>query len=593
MGNSVLTDLDGESIVLNDTDLPISEVADALQLSNPLIASMVRWSSNTQPVHADYMYSGEGGGGDGVGGSNTRAGGLFDRDRYVTPRKIYDQMRLAQSAICDDVVDGFLETTESLAFGGISMWSEDEDEQDVWNQIAADLDLDGRLREIWRELATCSQVYIATWWGQKSFKVRGQTDAGNARRRRFDNLQVPMAMTILDPLKVAPVGQFVFGQERLAYVASRDEADAFDQVLLGGAAAAADPIVSRIIMGRYNPPKAEQRELAEAGLTDTKNLFLMNPAFVFRHTATRPGYKRFADVRMKSVFELLDLKNALRQMERSHLLGASSFIILIKKGTDQLPAKPAEIENLQANVRTIARVPVIVGDHRLTIEIITPKVDNTLKPERHNTIDGRITARLFGMFVLGNYHAGGGSDDSVKLTRVVASGMESRRHMIMRTLESKLWQRVVDRNEQLKEQPKLRFHPKRIALNFDNAWASFLLDIRATGDLSRDTLLNEFDFNQEDEAVRREREAERYDDIFQTQIPGAPASITAPGTEGEKVAPAGKGTVTPPGGRATTDPKSPAQKRAGRQGGGNRSGGGAAPGSGQGQPARNPRKKSD
>src|SRR4051794_17889896 len=60
-----------------------------------------------------------------------RAGNLFERDRYVTPANIYEQMKLAYRAIeDDDVVSGVLESTEALAFGKVSFYADDEDEED-------------------------------------------------------------------------------------------------------------------------------------------------------------------------------------------------------------------------------------------------------------------------------------------------------------------------------------------------------------------------------------------------------------------------------------------------------------------------------
>ena len=125
---------------------------------------------------------------------------------------------------------------------------------------------------------------------------------------------------------------------------------------------------------------------------------------------------------MKSIFELLDLKSQLRQMDRVHLIGGTNFIIVVTKGTDQHPAKPQEIANLQAQVRTVARLPVLVGDHRLQVEIVTPKMDMTLKAERYNSIDSRITGRLYLTMVSGAYQAGTTGDDSIKLTKVIAAG---------------------------------------------------------------------------------------------------------------------------------------------------------------------------
>jgi hypothetical protein len=64
---------------------------------------------------------------------------------------------------------------------------------------------------------------------------------------------------------------------------------------------------------------------------------------------------------------------------------------LIRKGTDQLPGKPEEIDQLKAQVTTVARVPIIIGDHRLSVEIVTPKTDNTLNGDKYAAIDSRIT----------------------------------------------------------------------------------------------------------------------------------------------------------------------------------------------------------
>ena len=136
-------------------------------------------------------------------------------------------------------------------------------------------------------------------------------------------------------------------------------------------------------------------------------------------------------------------------MDRAHLIGATNFIILVKKGSDQRPAQPGEVDRLQTQVRTLARVPVIVGDHRLSIEIITPKTDTTLQPERYNGLDARITARLYQMFMTGNYSAGAKGDDSIKLARVVARGLEGRRHMLRPSIERHILRPTFAANAQL------------------------------------------------------------------------------------------------------------------------------------------------
>jgi hypothetical protein len=335
----------------------------------------------------------------------------------------------------------------------------------------------------------------------------------------------------------------------------------------------------------YEPDPVERRMLSEDGMSPDR-LFLLNPQNVFRYASTRSQYKRFADVRMTSVFEILDMKAQLRAMDRAHLIGGTNFIILVKKGSDAHPGKPAEIAALQAQWRTMARVPVIVGDQRLSIEIVTPKLDMTLNPEKYNGLDARLTARLYQMFMTGNFAAGAKSDDSVKLAKVVARGLESRRHMIRNAVEKHILRPTYAFNDQFTTMPELRFHPKRIALDFDPTFATFLLDLRDRGDLSRESILEEVDFDQLTEWRRRKNEKAKFDDVFETTVP-----YSDPKAQPNPAKHAGSPTSGPPAkvGSPTmkADPKS-----AGRRLGGNKGGGGAAPGTGQGQAPKNELKKS-
>lgn len=489
----------------------------------------------------------------------TRNGSIFERDRYVTPGGVFDQYRVAlRAAEHDDVVSGVLESTEGLAFSKMTMEAEEQDQEDIWNQIAKTLDLDSRMREMWHELFIYSQCVVAMYWGTKTFTVRGRTKNDVRRKKKF-RVRVPLGMTMLDPFKVVPVGNFFFNKEKLAYLADDDEVDSINGVLSG---AEEDPFIKEIISRPYELTDRDKKMLTDHGITDrrsTDRIFLLNPKNVFRHCDTRSQYQPWPNLRMKAVFELLDLKNQLRQMDRAHLIGGTNFIVLIKKGTDERPATQKELNALTGYARTLARVPMLVGDHRLSVEIITPNQDYTLRPEKYNAIDARITARLYQMFMTGNFAAGAKGDDSLKLARVVARGLESRRHMIKRTLERNVWQAIVDTNpDTFDDIPDLRFTPKRIALDFDNNLATFMQYLADRGDVSRDTLLSEFDFDQDEEARKRKREDESgMDKVFQTAVPfSSPASQP----------------FAPKGGPAAGPSQSP--RSAGRTRGGNRNGGG-------------------
>lgn len=593
-------DADGEgSVVINGSDFSTSMVADSIEREHPEVASMIRWG---RQVH------------------RSRRGGLLERDKYVTPEGMYDQMRVAQDAArTDDVVSGFLETTEALAFSRMSVQSLDEDEEDIWAQIMEDIDLDSRIREMWREMSIVSQFYVGVWWGVKDYQVRGRDrKTGVKRKKQFKRLRVPIGLTLLDPMKIVPVGNFMFRQENLAWAAKREEASYFDNVLTG---MEQDETIKRLIKSKYQSSEIEQMRLGRLGIGPSE-LYLLNPDNVYRETGTRPDYEPFADVRLKSIFDLLDLKALLRELDRAMLLGATNFIVLIRKGSEHMPAKQAELSALQASVRSMSQLPVIVGDHRLEIDIITPKLDTTLTPEKYNTLNASITARLFQLLNTGNFATGAKGDDSIKLARVIARGLEARRGLLRRSIDRQILYKIYERNEQFTEIPRLEFHPKSVAIDFDPGLAAYLMDLLDRHAISRGTLLEQIDLEEEDEARVIQREQEFYDSIFNPltplqdptqqqdftvknakldqehqveqlniqqehemkqkeidhkqaleQIKATPKPVAA----GPAAKPAAKTPVKKAGGNS--DPKS-----AGRTQGGNRNGGGSAPGTGQGQP---------
>jgi hypothetical protein len=536
-------DAAAKTYVVNSTNVDTAEAMFELHRQHPEVAAMVRWSSQTA--------------------TPARAGSLWQRDRYVTPANIYDQFRTAYDAAhADDVVSGSLEIAENLTFGRLDVEADDEDEADIFNQAFEEMDLTSALKEIWREISITSNCTVAAMWGRKQLKVRGRSFQTGTKRKKTYNVVMPISLRVIDPLKVCPVGDTLFGTDKLAYIAEQGEAANFDRVLAGENTT--DLTVLEIIQERYKPSPKEQSWLANMGV-DYNHLFLMNPERVWRITATKAAYERFAPVRLKSIFDILDLKQQLKEMDRSYLIGSTNFIILIKKGSEKDPAKPAEMAALRTQVAGGSRMPVIIGDHRLSIEIIAPKLDVTLKPERYNSLDARITARILGILELGAYAAGAKSDDSIKLAKIVSRGLEARRDHLVDVIQRKLIKPTVERNAELtSETVKLQFHPRRIGLDLDPALTNLLQRLRDRGDLSRESILDEVGYDQVDEARKREAEAKYFDSVFTP--PAVPySSPNQPGMNPQD------------------------QRNAGVVGGGNNNGGGANPDSFESNPSVSPK----
>lgn len=546
-GNEFEIDPETGSAVLvhNATDLPNDIVRGEL-IRHPEVAALTKWVRQVQA---------------------RTAGSLFQRDRWVNTRRIWDQMALAaDAASTDDVVGGFLDMTENLAFNRVDLEGTNEGESDFWNQIAGTINLDLQLRRLWRDVATYSQVYVGVRYGMRTYRAKGTGAAGRRSRKSVD-IWAPTQITTLDPFKILPVGDVLWGEPRLVYLADRDEAEIIDKRLQGRSKALAsrseDPY-QQMFVRRYQLSPEDSTFAKDHNADLGTAQYLLDPRHAFRHTLTRPGYERMATVRMASVFELLDLKAQLRSMDRTHLIGAANFIILIKKGTEAHPGKAEEIAALQSQAKQIGRIPIFIGDHRLNIEILTPKIDVTLQPDRYNGLDARTTARLFGVLASGNFSAGTRGDDSIKLSRVIARGLSSRRHMMKRSLEEMLLRPIVEANPDVfSDLAKIRFHPKRIELDWDATLAQFLLELRDRNDLSRETILEEVDFDQETEFRRRQREAKDYDQVFQSRSPWGPG--------GNQI---DAGTDTDTDDESDDEPRVD-PRSAGRNLGGRRNGGGA------------------
>lgn len=555
---------------MDDVDLLVDQLQGEAQRGD-------RWAMQAMRAMANWAQEGR-------FPQERRLKGIFDRNRYVNPSTPFEKMRTARDATRrDDIVGNAADVTEALALKDISVHTSDVHEKDVWNQIAADLDLDTRLREAKRILYTDSQFVAATWWGRKTYRSRKLTPGGQKSRRPFE-VTVPLGITFLDTTKVAPVGNLSFGGEQLAFVANPEEAAILDEILAQRDGlpspsrrrlhreisyredgrrvadpsrdqmllALNDPVVRRLVVARYTPSLWEDRELREDGV-DPTNLFLLNRDYVSRHYVTKHPHQRFADVRLERTFELLDLKAQLRQIDRVQLIGGANYIVLITQGSDNNAAKQEEIDNLRAHVRTLGSVPVLVGPHTLKVEIVTPSTDTTLKAERHDVLDNRLQATVWGTFAA----TGEDTADPLKLGSIVAAGLEGERKMMGRWVENNIFQRIRDTNPHLfTSRAKLRFHPGTIAFAFDPARMMFLQEMRNNRQLSRDTFLTEAGYDQADEAEMLELEAELYDPVFQEQV-----AFSSPNGQPE-LGPGDEGTPSD-------------LRREGRNGGGNRNGGGA------------------
>lgn len=442
---------------------------------------------------------------------------FYNRVAYVIPDNPYSQMRTARTAVeNDDIVGGVCDVTEGLIFQGLKWESQDAEASDIFNQWAADVNLDELARQWHREEFIHAQAVIGLWWGRKTYTLRLKTEKGKKSKKQFD-LQVPLAWTFLDPAKVVPLKPGPFGQDRLAWQATREEfaiASASRNNVYG------DAVLREFTTGPVALTDLAEKEYLESIGVDTRYLLGLNPANVFRITRTKMSYERFPSIRLKSVFPLLDLKQQLLEADRVSLVGAANFILLVRQGSDTQPAQQEEIDNLKENFRVVAKLPVVVGDHRLQIDIITPNQEYVLDSGKYDTLDRRIINRTLGALNVSS--SGQRNESTLTIARGVGRLLENRRHMFKRAIESHVAKAIVEHPlnaSYFDHEPNLAFTPRNVQLDNDSEITAAVVQLRTMNELSRESVLEYFGFDQAVEALRREFEADEYDDIFKTQVP--------------------------------------------------------------------------
>jgi hypothetical protein len=495
--------------------------------------------------------------------------GMFNRSLYQPPDSPYDQMRVARTAVReDDIVSGVADATEALAFdGGLKWESSNPDDADVFNQLSADINLDGKIREMWREVFTVDQFVSVKLWDNVKYTVRGKTDKGNKKKKTYE-IYAPTQLTLLRPENVVPIGFGPLRKDELAWQATPNEIGSYNTAVYGDEDI--DPLMRAFFTGQYTPGPDEKAELSHWGV-NVERLLKMNPKWVFRHTSTRPDYQKFPDLRMRGVFNLLDLKRQLIASDRATLIGAANYILLIRKGSPEQPGTTDEINNLKQNYNFLAKLPVIISDHRLEIDVIAPKLDFVLKKEAYDALDARLLARLLSTFVSTSGGRSAGPQAADSFTNVLASALQNRRHMIKRSLERELSRAVVDHPQNkglFEERPTLVFTPRNVTVGTNQALLTAMLALRTQREISRDTILEYMGLDEATEAQRMELEEKLYDDIFKTQIPfAAPGAGGAPGAPGAG-APAQKAPAKPATPNGTPESPKVSGARGGRPTGG-------------------------
>jgi hypothetical protein len=448
-----------------------------------------------------------------IGGYNSRQvkpQGLFVRSDYIPPTNAIEEMELAIRLYQeDDDVANTVGMMAAVAFAGMKNLHPDKTTEDFFNAIAYEVNMDARLRELYEQLLVASSVYQMTAYMRKSIP--------NFKSGPDPSLVIP-AITYLNPLSIRIISSADFQDAPLAQLVDEDTNDILSKLYSPSTTAAeknqirkAYPLIAALYLGKWTPTSQQLSD--DDTLSGAEDMWVLNPLFVKRYVInSNSAQSKYPQSLIRRVFGLCEAKRLLNIADWSLLSGAINYLVVVRKGSDKIPAHPLEIENLQGLVKSAARSGVMVGDHRLSVDLIMPDMTNMLDDSKRSLLGRKIAKAIMRLpdFEFGRVEGGGTPEGEI-----VSQVMSSDRLLVKRLVERNLYAEIIARNPSVFKQgsPKLWFPP--ITITGHRFFNDQILKLRDRGDISRSTTVETIGLDPEAEMARREQEKDAgFDEVM-------------------------------------------------------------------------------
>lgn len=320
-------------------------------------------------------------------------GSMMSRSPFTTPSNVIDEIKLARMvADTDDDVASVVGQMIHTAFkDGMQNLGTDEATVALFNEICKRANMDIALKEMYHEYIVTGQLNTI----QVFSRARLNFTPTGTDRKVTSQVSCPL-VGVLPAENIRVTSLDIFGNGDLAYF-TEDRAltawlDEFFADSTTPARKAAmqreQPVLATLFIG---PVERDWRD--PDPFTANRKMWKLNPRMVHRTTMPK-GASAYPRPRLTANFALLEAKRLLNIMDYSLLQGGTNYIVVAKQGSDALPGRQPEIDNLRDEIRMASRTGVLVGDHRLSIEIITPDLKELLNPEKRKLVGRKIAMML-------------------------------------------------------------------------------------------------------------------------------------------------------------------------------------------------------
>src|SRR5215831_494538 len=497
-----------KAIIDNQTDLPGAAIQGVVEDRWTELAGLQFGRPTTFQLYSNYQTS------------------MLARQPFKTPGNVIDEITLARTvADSDDDVAATIGLVSAISFGeGLTNHHRDETTLEFFNQMTAPtaLDLVSVMEEMYREYLIAGSVTTLSIFTRQrmSYYPLKSDEPVNAQ------LQVPH-VGIIPAENLRVITNDVLDEGELAYFTEDAQFKRWLDEYLGPTTpgqrraimAMEEPITAALFVGRKEVPW-DDSDINTRG----KTVYLLNQRMVHRSSMPK-GAMPYARPLLTRNFALLEAKRLLNIMDYALLQGGTNYIVVAKKGTDALPAHQEEIDGLVGQVTHASRSGVLVGDHRLAIEVITPDLKELLNPSKRKLLGQKIAMAMLRQTEQNSSDAGtqGALNEMELLSRVVAAD----RGKMLRHAQATFYNDTANRNRStFKLGAPTIWAPKIILAGAKDFWSQ-VLNARDRGDIPRRWSVEALGFDYDAGLAERERELARGDDDILT--PGSVPFSEGPG----------------------------------------------------------------
>jgi hypothetical protein len=441
-------------------------------------------------------------------------GSMFGRaQEYRPPSNVIEEIAIARDfAERDDDVAPALNGLVATAFAdGYQNQHPDEQVEHTFDKLTEDMGLRSILAEMMREWLIAGSVTTSSLFVRASYDIRPEGVSRVLNR----NVASPR-IGILPAEQVRVVGNDLFGMGELAFIPQGRLAQFLREYFSDTISAAKkrelqreDPVAAAMFTRRVKVNEMDDDDTLGFG----DGLYALNPAMVARSTMPK-GMWKYPRPPLTRNLPLIEAKRLLNVMDHALLQGGTNYIIVAKKGSDQRPALQPEIENLREVVKRASRQGVLVGDHRVQLDIVTPDLTELLNPTKRRMLGRKLALGLLRIPEFGSDETG---QSITTFTELLQKVITHDRNELRDHLHAHVWNKTMDRNANVfgrTDRPTIWF-PKLILQGFQ-FFSDYLLKMYDRGDLPRRYMVEFGGFEYDAVKAQKEREVEAgHDDIFQ------------------------------------------------------------------------------